>query len=379
MQNDFAKKIIRRAVKCVCFSAIFLLLLQLCSMVLVPRNDKAEDSTLGTVVRGYLGEPDDTLDVVMVGNSDLNNGIAPIELYNQFGIASFASGQPRQTPYTAWRRVKEALSRQNPRVLVLEVDAMYRNPNMHKNHWKMFWDKVRAFPRQVYGYSDTFLNNAVGTGVGYLFAGVKYHSRWKELTRDDFTDLRRKFYHYVGKGYLIHTMTVPYEGGFDYMEPGGKEEPLSKDALRYLTKIQELCRERGIQLMLLEMPSASSWSHEKHQAVSAFAQANQLPFLDLNVEAREGRMAFDWTKHSKDGGDHLNYFGAERATAFLGAYLKERYDLPDRRQDPAYAFWREDAAYYERNLQKELEKTDKKQARLDRFIEKSGVKPGKTG
>lgn len=349
---------------------IFLLLLQLCSMVLVPRNDKAEDSTLGTVVSGYLGEPDDTLDVVMVGNSDLNNGISPIELYNRYGITSFASGQPRQNPYTAWRRVREALSRQSPQVLVLEVDAMYRNPNIHKNHWKMFWDKVKAFPRQVYGYSDTFLNNAVGTGVGYLFAGVKYHSRWKELTKDDFTDIRRKFYHYVGKGYLIHTMTVPYEGGFDYMEPAGTQKPLSKEALRYLNKIMALCKERGIQLMLLEMPSASSWSYEKHRAVSEFAEQNGLPFLDLNVEAQEGRFAFDWTKHSKDGGDHLNLFGAELATAYLGDYLQARYTLPDRRQDPAYASWREDASYYARNRSKELEKVEKRQERAKRFQKK---------
>lgn len=118
----------------------------------------------------------------------------------------------------------------------------------------------------------------------------------------------------------------------------------------------ELCKERGIQLMLLEMPSASSWSYEKHQAVSEFARQNGLPFLDLNVEAQQGRMVFDWTKHSKDGGDHLNLFGAEIATAYLGAYLKEHYDLPDRRQDPDYAFWKEDAAYYERNRRKELEK-----------------------
>ena len=55
MRNELVKKIIRRAVKCVCFALIFLLLLQLCSMVLVPRNDKAEDSTLNTVVFGYLG------------------------------------------------------------------------------------------------------------------------------------------------------------------------------------------------------------------------------------------------------------------------------------------------------------------------------------
>ena len=103
-----AVKIGRRAVKCIAFSIVFLLLLQGASMVLVPRNDKAEDSTLNTVVFGYLGEPDHTLDVVMVGNSDLNNGISPVAMYRQYGITSFASGQPRQNPLTAWLRVKEA-------------------------------------------------------------------------------------------------------------------------------------------------------------------------------------------------------------------------------------------------------------------------------
>lgn len=348
------KNLLRRAVKCVCFSLIFLLILQVCSMILVPRNDKAEDASLGTIVSGYLGEPDHTLDVIMVGNSDLNNGISPMELYHRYGIASFASGQPRQTPFLAWRRVREALFRQSPRVLVLEVDGLYRDPNMHKNHWKMFWDKVKAFPGQVYGYSDSFLNNAIGTGVGYLFAGVKYHARWKELSREDFTDLHRKFYHYVGKGYLIHTRTVPYDGGFDYMRPTGREAPLSREALFYLRRIKELCRERGVALMLLEMPSASSWSYEKHQAVSEYARQNGLPFLDLNVEALEGRLAFDWTKHSKDGGDHLNLFGAQVASAYLGAYLKAHYDLPDRRQDPSYGFWEEDASHYARNVSKAL-------------------------
>ena len=53
--KELAVKIGRRAVKCIAFSIVFLLLLQGASMVLVPRNDKAEDSTLNTVVFGYLG------------------------------------------------------------------------------------------------------------------------------------------------------------------------------------------------------------------------------------------------------------------------------------------------------------------------------------
>ena len=44
---------------------------------------------------------------------------------------------------------------------------------------------------------------------------------------------------------------------------------------------------------------------------------------------------------------HLNPDGASKATAFLGAWLKEHYDLPDRRGDSAYTHWDDNLAQYE--------------------------------
>ena len=57
--KELAVKIGRRAVKCIAFSIVFLLLLQGASMVLVPRNDKAEDSTLNTVCLLYTSDAAD--------------------------------------------------------------------------------------------------------------------------------------------------------------------------------------------------------------------------------------------------------------------------------------------------------------------------------
>ena len=67
----------------------------------------------------------------------------------------------------------------------------------------------------------------------------------------------------------------------------------------------------------------------------------------MNIEAKEGRFLFDWTTDTKDAGSHLNLSGAQKATAYLGAYLKEHYDLPDRRLDSSYAFWKDDIARYQ--------------------------------
>ena len=54
-------------------------------------------------------------------------------------------------------------------------------------------------------------------------------------------------------------------------------------------------------------------------------------------------VGFDYASDLTDT-SHCNRWGAEKVTSYVGAYLKENYDLPDRRGDAAYASaW--DAAY----------------------------------
>ena len=36
---------------------------------------------------------------------------------------------------------------------------------------------------------------------------------------------------------------------------------------------------------------------------------------------------FDWINDTRDGGNHLNDFGAQKVTRYLGEYLKKQYDF----------------------------------------------------
>ena len=64
---------------------------------------------------------------------------------------------------------------------------------------------------------------------------------------------------------------------------------------------------------------------------------------------------------------HLNYNGADKFTRYLGKYLKENYDLPDRRNDPKYYSWEINAKYeYKHIYNFEL----KQFTNLDEYIEK---------
>lgn len=63
--------------------------------------------------------------------------------------------------------------------------------------------------------------------------------------------------------------------------------------------------------------------------------------LDLNDHIEE--MELDFATDFYDYGSHVNALGEGKCSAFLGSYLKENFDLPDRRGQKEYESW--DAAY----------------------------------
>jgi hypothetical protein len=70
--------------------------------------------------------------------------------------------------------------------------------------------------------------------------------------------------------------------------------------------------------------------------------------VDLNCDL--DRIGIDWENDFYDKGDHVNVFGAEKITAYLGEYVLKNYGLEDHRGDPAYRSWNEMVAKYEQEV-----------------------------
>ena len=63
-------------------------------------------------------------------------------------------------------------------------------------------------------------------------------------------------------------------------------------------------------------------------------------------------MGIDWDTDTYDRGDHLNYRGAAKVTAWLGDYLRREVPgLTDRRGDPDHSAWDRDAAAFRARLE----------------------------
>lgn len=261
-------------------------------------------------------EPENTLDYIVIGDSEGFTSIAPMELWRSNGFAGFNCGRISQRMQTAYFNFLDVLKIQSPKVVLLETNMIFRQQNV-----------------------VTLLTEKFNRLVGERFQIYLYHDQWKRVfsksTGLDDTN--------VFKGLKYKVGSNVYVGG-TYIHPTLKNAEIGRAQLGYLDKIREECRERGIQLILYSTPSPKCWSYDKHNAVEQYAKQYSLEYVDMNLLLED--IGIDWGKDTYDRGDHLNFFGAQKVTAYMARYLAENTKLVDRRTDSNYSDWNDKLKAY---------------------------------
>jgi len=308
-------------------SLLFLLplavLVLLLGPVFAPKNNTAEAGMLETDPMAILSQPGNSIDLLFLGDSEAYSGFVPMELWQDYGIASFVCACVDQKPYETVEFLKTALECQSPKVVVLETNVLYR----------------------VYSRMDRIVPAAQ-----QLLPVLRYHSRWKGLT---LRDLQAPEYtgEYPDRGYHLLLSADPREDLEGYMAPTDAREALSGANLRSLRNIHALCEKNNIQLILYSVPSPENWNMARHNTMEDLARELGILYLDGNLESQD----IDWDRDTYDNGDHLNYYGAAKITRWLGERLSDT--LPDHRGEAAYAAWDRDLEALPERIQAKMEET----------------------
>lgn len=275
------------------------------------------------MARGYrvYDEPNNTLDVLFFGHSSVYTTVSPMEMYNKYGFTSYACSYPLQMPWETADFLKDVLRKQSPKVVVMDIDSL-------------FYDIKRTDIKQFYDDAISKKKNPL----------LQNHIAWKDWFPN--AEVRERD---VNKGYTIYKKKKPYKGNRAFKETD-KRFATTQEFIKGLDDVVKICREKGIELFLMELPNKTRWSYEKFNTASDYAREHGLYFVDFTQD--EKKMGIDWVNDTMDEGDHLNYYGAVKLSAHLGKILTEKYDLPDRRNDEKYAFWKEDFEQYKKRCGK---------------------------
>ena len=299
------------------FLLVFAVLLWACSagIQIIVRNVSGSVSGRSRVFASVSAEKKNTIDMLVAGDSESYTSVSPMDLWDRAGIAAYDCGQPGQRIQETYYILKTAFRTQSPKLVLFETNTMFRDPGFLKN-----------------------VQLSLTEPLAYHFPVIKYHNAWKALF-DGPGGLKKSY-----KGFEIRDKVVSYEGDEEYMKETKDKAQIPEVVRIYMEKIKRLCEKNGADLLLVSAPSPKNYNYKKHNSLEEYARENDLPYVDLNMKFRD--IGIDWKQDSYDRGDHLNISGARKVTAYMGKYLLDNYDLPDRRNDDGWREWDDLAKEY---------------------------------
>jgi hypothetical protein len=104
-------------------------------------------------------------------------------------------------------------------------------------------------------------------------------------------------------------------------------------------------------------PRGYWWYDDWDKQITEYANEHSLSYYNFIPYSKE--MGIDWQTDTYDEGLHLNVYGAEKFTSYLGALLSEIHGIPSHKDDAdTLSRWNTYLEEYE-NKKKQMEDTDK--------------------
>lgn len=272
-------------------------------------------------VRGFYNEPAESMDVIGFGSSRMYCTLDPLVLHHETGLRAYVLATQQQPLKATWYYMQEALSRQSPRLLILEATMAFRpdsettDAEIRDSLDPLPWSKNKlALIRELV---------PAGQRAAYYFNFLKYHQRWKELSAKDFD------FSYLGKrdvfrGYMY--LTPEREADCERQSYESAEAlPIPEENLALLREMAALAKDNGAELLLLAVPYETVTDDLGYlKSLHAFCEAEGIDFLDLNPVYDE--LGIDEAKDFFDIG-HFNVNGSTKATRYISDYITARYSL----------------------------------------------------
>lgn len=321
-------KIVKSILSVLAVLLVFALILSFFNRLLTPKY--ATELVEGSMIAQYYEEAGNH-DVIFIGDCEVYSNFSPMEMYRQQGITAYVRGTSQQLIWQSYYILKETLKYETPKVVVFNVNAMRYDEPVKEEFHRLTIDKMKWSAEKV-GIIQASMTEEE-TFMSYVLPVLRYHSRLTELTSEDWEYLFKDKYS-TYNGYLIKKEVQPV-GRLPAKRPLANYQ-FSDTCYDYLEQMAALCREHGVELVLVKAPSLYPYWYEQYSSqIAEFAQTHQLRYYDLTQEV--DTIGLDFSQDTYDAGLHLNLSGATKLSGYFAEILAENHGIPDRRTDTAIA------------------------------------------
>lgn len=272
----------------------------------------------GTDVLDFYAQKNNSIDIVFLGSSHTYSSFNPYIIEDKTNLNGYDFATQQQPIWITYFYLKELLKYQDPKYVIIDVHMLVsmNSDYAYEQVNRDAIDKMRFSLNKI-----SMINKCVKKDerAAYYFNIIKYHSRYKELSDNDY-DTIFKGRTVNNKGYIA----LKYKNrSFNYDEIGINNDiiEIGKKSEVYLDKIISLSKNKNYKLIFVKTPAIySDVEYSKLNYINKYLTDRGETFIDFVKKNDE--LDLDYKKDFYDSG-HLDKEGSEKFSNYFVKYLKE--------------------------------------------------------
>lgn len=330
----------KQVIRCIAFVLVVCAALLVLCDLFEQENGGNTDRCFNT----YRALGKDTVDAVFIGTSGVAcYWVSPLA-YEEFGMTVYPLASDALPAWLYTSMIDEVLTYQSPELILLDIRPFTSGA--------VDREKMDANARFVLDAMDIFSLNRHKTAVktmktihsvyeeapefdiSYFLSFVKYHGKWTDAQYLVSYNLGQRMHKYGG-----YRLDPDFSAVVREMTPTEYDPSLVKDlnplCEQSLYEVLDYIREQDLKVLFVDTPKVLGSKVGPTNRVFQILEEEGFDYLTYLDIPEDGSFPLEIdfkTDFFNEG--HVNYYGAEKYTHALAVYLKEHYDLPDRRNDP---------------------------------------------
>ncbi len=327
----------KRILKILGLLLVMLIIYQALTLILIRNSVTSEYH-----VRSFYKEPKNTLDVAVIGCSEVYADFSPPIAYQQSGFTSYNFAFSGTPPCFYKSMLMEFCKTQKPQAVVFEVNGFFYTEQfaLTEANMRNWLDNIKPSTQWA---SDIMEYVPEEQRFDYFVPLSKYHDNWqrpegqfqrlktlaKVFTSDE-GSLMKSFGTRTTNNSRIHTFKK-------------RALRLTDFGRKCLLELMDYCKEQGIENVLFiraphrqKLASATSAELEKVITDAGF------DFIDCDKISDQIGMV---DKDDYYNEDHMNVFGNEKFTRYLSNYLVDKYDIKPDHSEETEKHWQKCVDY----------------------------------
>ena len=345
------KKNIKRLVMIVSLLLVLAVTVLLLQEYVLMRSDHNRER-----IKAYYLEDPGTIDVVLIGSSEVYCDYSADLAYKEFGYTSYPYATQACTILNYKPMIKEVIRTQHPKLILVEINGTLYDDE----HLEIEANARNIVDNMPLNENKRELVDTVATSdqVEYYMPIIKYHNIWNDFPRGlkwDYSVIASQLRGYnLLKGFKTKTDIHTPEGKVYREDEITNAAPIYPRAEAALYDLLDYCKDEQLDnIVFVRFPHLTV--QRNHKRIERSNKVGEIirdyGFDFVTFDSCDDRIGLDVT-HDFYNIEHMNVYGMTKFTSYLGEYLQEHYGITPTALDEKHkAEWDECSAYFDAYLE----------------------------